>query len=150
MNIWQIDPANLTPYYNSALCEALAAEGNQLEYFTSKFLYDTALTYPKNFVTNIHYFRFIESPLFLRVPRLRKLLRTAEYPFDHWRMLRKVQRQLPNILHFQWSRLPIFDQWLISKVRHQNIPIVHTIHDVDPLFLQGSFTGRLQDVYNQI
>lgn len=48
MNIWQLDPANLTPYYDMAICEALTQSGAQVRFITSKYLYDD-LVYPDSF-----------------------------------------------------------------------------------------------------
>lgn len=150
MKIWQVDPANLTPYYNIALCKALAELGHDIRYVTSNYLYDQKLVYPDMFQTDIHYFRMLEDQRFLRVPRLRKLFRAVVYPMDHFRLFKKMQREKPDIVHLQWSRLPAFDRRLIAKIRRLGIPVVHTIHDVEPLFLQGRFTGNLKDIYANV
>lgn len=150
MDIWQIDPVNLTPYYNTALCQALSLEGHQVRYVTSTFLYDPKLKYSETFVTDFHYFRALEYKLLLQTPHLRKILRAFLYPGGHWRLLNKLKRNKPDLVHFQWSRLPIFDRWLVSKIRQLGIPIIHTIHDVEPSFPMGPFTGQLQDVYSQV
>ena len=150
MKVWQIDPANLTPYYNIALCQALAAEGHSLHYITSKYVYDRALTYPSTFTTDLHYFKLLENEGLLRTPIVRKGLRAISYPADHLRLLAKLAVNQPDVVHFQWSRLPIFDQWLVSSMKRRGIPTVHTIHDVNPLFSQGRFTGHLKDVYARI
>jgi glycosyltransferase involved in cell wall biosynthesis len=46
--------------------------------------------------------------------------------------------------------MPVFDRWLAGAVKRLGIPLVHTIHDVELLFQQGRFTGRLQDVYAHV
>lgn len=150
MKIWQIDPANITPYYDIALCHALASENQQVRFISSRFLYDKTLVYPDTFTTDFRYFRLLEDERLLHFPRLRKGMRALTYPITHRGLLRDIKHHKPDIVHFQWSRLPIFDRWLIAQIRALGIPVVHTIHDVDPLFGQGYFTGELKDVYEQV
>jgi glycosyltransferase involved in cell wall biosynthesis len=133
MRIWQLDPANLTPYYDRALCAALAAEGHEVRWISSKFLYDPLDDLP-GFITDRHYFRALEHPLWLKVPPLRKAARALAYPWGHGRLAQKLAVARPDMLHLQWSRLPRFDLWLIHRARALGIPVVHTIHDVTPLF----------------
>jgi glycosyltransferase involved in cell wall biosynthesis len=64
-------------------------------------------------------------------------------------LIAKLQRQRPDIVHMQWSRLPIFDRWLLVAARRLDLPVVHTIHDVEPLFNQGWLAGALEYVYSQ-
>ena len=149
MKIWQIDPANLTAYYDRALCRALAEQGQSVRFITSKYLYDD-LSYPESFQTDYLYFRRLENRVWLRFPLLRKVLRAISYPLTHRRLLRQAKQDPPDIVHIQWSRLPLFDHWLVQRLRAMQIPIVHTIHDVQPLFSQGKLTGQLTDVYGSV
>src|SRR5689334_10477108 len=109
MLIWQIDPANLTPYYNLALCGALANEGHQVRFIASKYLYDPNMTYPENVTVDLQYFRLLEYPFLLRLPFLRKALRGVLYPIGHLQLIYKLWKHHPDIAHIQWSRLPTFD-----------------------------------------
>lgn len=148
MNIWQIDPVNITPYYDLALCEALANEGHQVTFVTSKYLYDSKLAYPPNIHADFNYFRLLEHPLLLRFPFARKALKGILYPLGHMRLIDKIRRARPDIIHFQWSRMPAFDIRLVKAIQEIGIPIVHTIHDVEPLFSYGLLSGRLETIYN--
>jgi glycosyltransferase involved in cell wall biosynthesis len=150
MKIWHIDPVNMTPYYNSAICSALSDQGHEVRYVTSKFLYDTHLVYPSNVDIDIHYFRHLENRILLRFPRVRQGLRALSYPLSHYTLAQKIRHEKPDIVHFQWSRLPIFDLWLVRKIRSYGIPVVHTIHDVQPLFSQEKYTGRVEAVYKEV
>jgi glycosyltransferase involved in cell wall biosynthesis len=147
MNIWQIDPASMTIYYDLSVCAGLAEAGHDITFITSKSLYDARIKWPAHVDTRFHYFRWLERRGLLKTPRLRKALRALSYPVDHLRLMRMIRHEKPDLVHLQWSRLPVFDRWLVAQIKHQGIPVVHTIHDVHPLFAQGKFTGRLEDVY---
>ncbi len=147
MHIWQIDPVNITPYYDLALCEALVKAGHEVRFITSKYLYDPALVYPKDINVDLQYFKLLEHPLLLRLPFARKILRGLLYPLGHIQLIAQIWRHRPDIVHIQWSRLPAFDRWLAAAIKRMGIPLVHTVHDVEPLFTYGLFSGRLEDVY---
>ena len=134
MKIWQIDPAQLTPYYNIAVCNALSAVGCKVRYITSRYLYDSQLTDSLGFETVNLYFRGMSSLRWLQYPRLRHFLRGMLYPLGHWEVARLAQQEHPDLVHIQWSRLPRYDVWLIYRLNDLNIPVIHTVHDVVPLF----------------
>jgi D-inositol-3-phosphate glycosyltransferase len=149
-SVWQLDPAQLTPYYNMAVCRALTEQGWQVRYVTSRFLYDLEMPSPDSFQVDYLYFRGLEYQWLLQTPRLRKLLRAVSYVQGHRKLLSQIRKERPDIIHFQWSRLPRFDYWLISKIKSLGIPVVHTIHDVVPLFEQGRVTQRLERIYSAV
>lgn len=149
MKIWILDPAQLTPYYNIALCDALAETGCQVRYITSRFLYDSDLPFSGRFQTNYHYFKALENPTLVKFPRLRRILRGLGYPLGHWQLLRQIKANPPDVLHIQWSRLPFFDRWLIRAIKKLGIPIVHTVHEVMPTFESARFAKSLEPIYAQ-
>ncbi len=144
--IWQLDPAQLTPYYNLALCDALAQAGCSVRYITTPFIYDQAMHIPTTFQTDYVYFRGLNHPRLLDYPRIRRVLRAVGYPLGHLRLLKEASQQKPDVVHFQWSRLPYFDLMLIKHLQKRGIPIVHTIHDVVPLFSKSS-SKTLGEIY---
>lgn len=148
MRVWQLDPANLTPYYNLAVCEALAQAGAEVTYFTSRFLYDT-LPESSAFRTEYLYFRGVSQLWLKNAPRLRQALRGLTYPLGHWELIQRARLQPPDVLHIQWSRLPRFDHWLIRAIQRLRIPVVHTVHDVVPLF-DASLRHTLGCVYQAV
>lgn len=150
MYIWQVDPAQMTTYYNLALCDALAAAGCRVRYVTSRFLYDDALPEHPAFTTDLHYFRSLEWRGLLRYTRLRRALRAISYPVDHLRLYAKIRKCRPDIVHFQWSRLPRFDLCLIRGIQNLDIPVVHTVHDVVPLFSSSISADRHASIYSRV
>jgi glycosyltransferase involved in cell wall biosynthesis len=148
--VWQLDPAQLTPYYNIALCDALALAGCRVRYITSRYLYDDSLPLTGSFQQDELYFRGLEHTWLVEFPRLRRLLRGISYPLNHWQVLRQARRKRPDIIHIQWSRLPRFDRWLIGQVKSLDIPVVHTVHDIVPLYAPEASTDPLHAVYREV
>lgn len=150
LTVWQLDPAQMTTYYNLALCDALAAQGCQVRYVTSQFLYDDALPEQAAFITDKHYFRLLGWRILLRYPHIRRALRAISYPADHLRLYAAICRHRPDIVHFQWSRLPRLDYPLIKQVQRLGIPVVHTVHDVIPLFSQTAEGDPHRQIYTSV
>jgi glycosyltransferase involved in cell wall biosynthesis len=132
----------LTPYYDAAICAALVDVGCTVRCVTSRFLYDPAFANPDTF--DHLYFRGLNHPCLLNYPRLRRVLRLFHYSFGHQQLLRQVQAARPDVVHIQWSRLPLLDRWLVTGIRSLAIPIVHTVHDVTPLFDHVGAGGMAQ------
>ncbi len=132
--IWQVDPAHLTPYYDDALCRAVAAAGSEVRLFTSPYLYDRALPFPTGYTSEQVYFPRLDSARLLNSPRWRRGLRAISYPLGHRAFLRRVRAERPDVVHFQWLHLPRFDRWLIAQIKQLGIPLVFTAHDIDNLF----------------
>lgn len=147
LNVWQFDPANLTPAYDIALCEALAAAGCDVRFITSRFLYDLTLVASSAVRTDFLYFRGLNHPVLTRLNRLRRLLRAASYPLGHRAFTRQLSQAPPDILHIQWSRVPRLDRGVIARAKALGIKTVHTVHDIVPLFDQTSALDPLEAVY---
>lgn len=145
--VWQIDAAQMTPFYNIAVCDGLSQAGCDVTYIASRYVY-TELTYPQNIVVDHHYFKWIDYDWLLSQPSIRKILRGVSYPFDNWQLRQRIQSQKPDVVHFQWSRLPQFDLPLIRAIQSLNIPVIHTIHDITPLYDMGQ-VDMLFDIYRQ-
>ena len=144
LDVWILDPANLTPYYCLTLCRALTERGDRVRFVTTRFIHDPHLSTPAGVGIDYHYFRapsWLQSP-----PLLRRAYRVAVYPCEHWRFLRKACRGRPDVVHIQWSRLPWLDGRLVRRLRRAGIPVVHTVHDVEPLFAKAGLSA-LERVY---
>lgn len=144
--VWQLDPAQLTPYYNLAVCQALTDIGCDVRYITSKYLY-SELKYPQTFTIDHVYFRHLDSVWLRNHGAIRQILRGIAYPLGHLQVVREAATNPPDVLHMQWARLPILDFQLIRQLQHRRIPVILTIHDVEPLF-EISRDG-LRRVYEQ-
>jgi glycosyltransferase involved in cell wall biosynthesis len=150
LTVWQLDPANLSPYYSLAVCDALAQAGCTVRYITTPFIYDQNMTIPDSFQTEYVYFKGITHPKLLHYPRIRRGLRALSYPLGHWGTLRRIKRERPDVVHIQWSRLPSMDIRLVRGIQELGIPVVHTVHDVVPLYAAESGTDRLGNIYRTV
>ena len=142
--IWQVDPAHLTPYYDAAICHALAQADYDVRLFASQYLYDSALPCPTDYASEQLYFRRLVDDQLLDHPRLRRSLRAISYPLDHLAFLRRVRAARPDVIHFQWLHVPRFDLWLMAQLKRLGIPIVYTAHDVADLFTYRQPSGYAQ------
>ena len=109
LNVWLLDPAQLTPYYNVTLADALVQTGCNVRYIASPYLYDTNLSYSDRFKVDYLYFKGLHNPKLIRYPNLRRILRGISYPLGHLQLIRQLRQNRPDILHIQWSRVPYFD-----------------------------------------
>ncbi len=150
LKVWQLDPAQITPFYNLAVCEALAEAGCSVRYFTSQYLYDTTMGESELVKKEMIYFRGLDRQWLLSYPRLRRVLRGLSYPLGHLAFLREARRQRPDIVHIQWSRLPRFDLLLIEQLKAMDIPVVHTVHDTIPLFDLKSGAQPFEAIYSAV
>lgn len=150
LTIWQADPANITTYYDLALCRALAQAQCNVRFITSRFLYDPDVIPDSSFSTEYIYFRGLDKTWLLHYPRMRRILRAAMYGLGHRQLLKQIERYRPDVVHFQWSRLPRIDLPLMRRIKALNVPIVHTVHDIVPLFEQRLKTDYLQAIYTLV
>lgn len=143
MKIWQLDPFGLTPYYDHALCQALADAGHEVHLFASPHPYDSASLPQSNYTVHDDCYSFGRLE---RRASMRRLLRMAGYPSAHRRLLARLDLEPPEVVHIQWCRLPLVDCWLVRAIQARGIPVIHTVHDVDPLF-SFAFIQSLGSVY---
>ncbi|MBY0586999.1 glycosyltransferase family 4 protein [bacterium] len=149
LHVWILDPANLTPFYSLALGSALVSHGASVRFVTSRFSYDPDLEIPPEIDVQLHYFPGAD-----RWDRFgatsRKIYRALRYPLDHRRLVRLIDRgewKQPDVVHLQWSRLPMFDRSLVAKLKKKGIKVVHTVHDVEPLYEGAADMSGLGRVY---
>jgi glycosyltransferase involved in cell wall biosynthesis len=125
-----VDPSAYTPPYDHALCEALAAQGLDVELITSAFSY-APTPVPAG---------YRRRELFYRAARgapgsqRRRALKLAEHVPDMVRL--RAHAATADLVHFQWLALPSLDGLLLPRGR----PLVLTAHDVLPR--EGSASRR--------
>jgi D-inositol-3-phosphate glycosyltransferase len=149
MKIGMLDPANLTPFYTYALCDGLVDIGHKLTYYSTRYDNDPELRPPASVEFIDHYFKYFRKLQSNGPRKLRKVIRGISYFPGHRSLLCKLLKDKPNVVHMQWARLPIIDVYFIRALQRAGIPVVLTVHDVDPFF---SFGGDqlLTRLYNQV
>ena len=131
-----LDPNSNSLPYDSALAGALAAAGCEVELVVSPFLYEPARPIAAVRRTE-HFFRPIDSPLartlgIARQARPRQALKAASYPLDWLRLLARLRRRPPDVVHVQWSLWPALDQRIWRRLQARGLPVVYTAHNLLP------------------
>ena len=133
MRVWMIDAINTAPFYNASLCRALLQEGCDVTMMTSPFHYDEWPIYRDTRV-QYRFSRFMTVQglrILIEHPRLRRLTRGLEYPFDLLRLFIPPEKPRP-VLHFQWATAPAIDSWVFMLLKHAGYSVVFTAHNVIP------------------
>jgi glycosyltransferase involved in cell wall biosynthesis len=131
-----VDPSAYTPPYDHALCAALAADGVEVELFTSAFAHGAAPE-PDGYARREVFYRAAARAA---SPRARRAVKLLEHLPG---MLRyRAAAGQADLVHFQWLVLPQLDRLLLPRVR----PLVLTAHDVlarEPTVAQRDAQARL-------
>jgi glycosyltransferase involved in cell wall biosynthesis len=117
-----VDPSAYTPPYDHALCRALAAEGADVELFTSRFAYAPAAS-PEGYRRREFFYRAAAR---LRGARARRAAKLAEHVPDMLRYRRTARAA--EVVHFQWLTVQHLDGHLLPRGR----PLVLSAHDILP------------------
>jgi glycosyltransferase involved in cell wall biosynthesis len=140
-----VDPQAYTPWYDHALCEALAARGHDVELVTAAFMHGAAPA------PNGYRRREAFGPALKRLvrarprSRLRAPLKLAGHAAGLASLELDTRRRRPDIVHWQWAPLPQLD---LPVLRH--LPAggtVFTAHDVLPRRSAGA-VARWRSLYD--
>jgi glycosyltransferase involved in cell wall biosynthesis len=129
MRIALLDPPSFTVPYDHHLAAALAARGHDVHLLTSPFVFGDP-PQPEGYERE-EVFLPLSSRLLRRAPRtrLRLALKGIEYGPSVVRLLARLRRLQPDIVHVQWLAEPRLDvQWL----RRPSEPLVLTAHEPTP------------------
>jgi glycosyltransferase involved in cell wall biosynthesis len=128
MRIALVDPLAYTPPYDHALATALAAEGHAVTLLTSRFPHGRApeaAAYERE-----ELFAPVSTRVFRRSP-LRLAAKGLEYAPSVARLVRRIERLDPDVVHVQWLPRPELDLRWLRRVADER-PVVLTAHDVMP------------------
>ncbi len=133
MRIALLDPPSYSPAYDHHLASALAARGHEVELVTSPFAFADPPA-PDGY-ERVELFLPLSGRLLRRSPRspLRFALKGAEYLPSVTRLVRRIHRTAPEVVHVQWLTLPRYDLRWVSRLRRDR-PVVLTAHNVLPHF----------------
>ncbi|HTS74189.1 MAG TPA: glycosyltransferase [Gaiellaceae bacterium] len=128
MRIALVDPLAYTPPYDDALARALAAEGHAVTLLTSPYPHGEAPA--ADGYAREELFAPVSSRLFRRSP-LRLPAKGLEYAPSVARLVRRIERLDPDVVHVQWLPRPEHDLRWLRRVADDR-PVVLTAHDVLP------------------
>jgi D-inositol-3-phosphate glycosyltransferase len=133
VKITVVDPGNFTPLYDANLCHCLATRGHTVKLATSEFLFEPVPPLQGYQVENA-FFRHVARMRPLKGRRLaRQALKAAVYPIEIARWSSNASRPLPDVVHVQWSMMPLLDARIYARLRRAGARVVYTAHDVQPL-----------------
>ena len=137
MRVAIIDPSGFTPPYDHCLATALTRQGVQTVLVTTKISSGP-------WAQSAAYERW---EIFYRIgsklgkTKLRTYIKGCEHPFDTQRLVRRLRRWKPDVIHFQWLPVPAVDRFFLPRLR-KIAPLVLTVHDTKPF--HGASSSRLQ------
>ena len=140
MRIAIIDPSLFTWPYDSALALALRAAGHEVALFGKPRPSQGAG--PAYELLRAHFYRELDASVVQWLPRsLFLAIKGASHVWDMRRLLVELRSFRPDVIHVQWSPLPVVDRWFMSSLRGI-APLVMTVHDAVPY--NGNPRSRLQ------
>ena len=128
MRIVLVDPLAYTPPYDHSLAQALGEKGHDVTLLTSRFPHGRA---PEpNHYGREELFAPVSTRAFRRSP-LRLAAKGLEYGPSVARLVRRIERIDPDVVHVQWLPRPELDLRWLRRVADDR-PLVLTAHDVLP------------------
>ena len=133
MKITMVDPGNFSPLYNANLCHCLGARGHEVQLDTSQYLFEPIQPLADYRVRN-QFFGLVSriEPL-ERWKLVRQAVKAAVYPIDLARWAAGAMSMPPDVVHVQWSLLPLLDSRVYAYLQRRGSRVVYTVHDVRPL-----------------
>jgi glycosyltransferase involved in cell wall biosynthesis len=125
-----VDPQAYTPWYDHALCEALAARGHDVELVTAAFMHGTPPE-PNGYLRRESFGPVLKQLVRAR-PRspLRAPLKLAGHAAGLASLAGRSRRRRPDIVHWQWAPLPRLDLPVLRRIPARGT--IFTAHDVLP------------------
>jgi glycosyltransferase involved in cell wall biosynthesis len=128
MRIALVDPLAYTPPNDHTLATALAGQGHAVTLLTSRFPH-SHVPAPNGYARE-ELFAPVSTQLFRRSP-LRLTAKALEYAPSIARLVRRIERLDPDVVHVQWLPRPELDLRWLRRIAAER-PVVFTAHDVVP------------------
>jgi glycosyltransferase involved in cell wall biosynthesis len=140
------DPSFFTEPYDRALMGGLRSVGDEVRLYacaTAQGGLSGGLSGRDPNVVQ-HFYPLLTKPPFSRMPRaLARWYKGIDHPVSMGRLAAALRAWQPDVIHFQWTPLPVADRWFLPGLR-RIAPIVCTVHDVKPY--NGDPTSWIQDI----
>ncbi len=140
MRVSMIDPSLFTLPYDQALATGLESAGHRVTLFGRRpGPFDSN---PPGVPLEHEFYRFTGSRVVSALPaKLRLAIKGVDHVWSMARLLRRLRRERPDVIHFQWLPLPVVDSRMLAGFRRV-APLVLTVHDTNPF--NGDPSARLQ------
>jgi glycosyltransferase involved in cell wall biosynthesis len=142
MKVALIDPSCFTGPYDAGLAGGLAEAGAEVRLFVGNVRADDPLNGSPGLVE--HFYAGLSRPALARLPKaLFQGLKGCAHIAGMARLIRAFEHWRPDIVHFQWTPLPLVDRRFLPILRRFG-PLVLTVHDSTPF--NGNPSARLQAI----
>ena len=126
MNVLLVDASLFTPAYDAALTRALLDMGIKASWATRPLRQGDRAEIPPE-CTDAFFYRRTDG--MRNLPgRARAFLKGCAHLAGMLALVRKVRRERPDAVHFQWVVVPLVDALAIALIR-RCCPVVLTVHD---------------------
>ena len=140
MRVILVDPSLFTGPYDAALTEGLVSAGVEPLWAVRPTRAGDAPEIEPRYVDAFFY----KKADALRVAKpVRALAKGLSHAVGLMSLVRRVARQRPDVVHFQWAVVPALDALAMVAIR-RFCPVVFTVHDTTPF--NGDAIGVLQRV----
>ena len=140
MRVAMVDPSLFTLPYDRALISALGRAGHKVTLFGRRPGPDD--NGAEGISLAPHFYRMADSQAARRLPTpIRLGLKGIDHAASMLLLLRRLRRERPDVIHFQWLPLPLVDSRLLGLFRRV-APLVLTVHDTNPF--NGDPSASLQ------
>ena len=130
MRVALIDPSLFTLPYDRALAGGLGQAGHDVTLFGRRPGPDDSDADGVDLAE--HFYRVSDSRLGRTLPGpLRLGVKGVDHAVSMLRLLLRLRRDRPDVIHFQWLPLPLLDRPLLAGFRRV-APLVLTVHDTNP------------------
>ena len=130
MRIAMIDPSLFTWPYDRALLRGLGGLGHDVTLHSR--LPESRDGDTGGVRLTGDFYRIADSRAARALPgRLRLALKGVDHAWSMMRLLTRLWRDRPDVIHMQWLALPLFDQTLLAAFARV-APLVLTVHDTNP------------------
>jgi glycosyltransferase involved in cell wall biosynthesis len=140
MRIALIDPSLFSLPYDRGLASGLMQIGHDVTLHGRRLRSGDGS--PGSVSVSNSFYHISESRLGGMLPSpLRLGLKGVEHAWSMWRLADRMQREPPDVIHFQWLPLPLIDSKLLGRFK-KIAPIVLTVHDTNPF--NGEASAAIQ------
>lgn len=129
-----VDPGASSPFYDHALCRELGSLGASVELVSAPFAYhpwpaESGYVRSELFPASHQQARAGAAgrhPLWRGIRRLR---RGMAYPFAWRRLEAEIVRRPPDVLHLQWTPVPLLERPYVARAVRRGVAVVITVHN---------------------
>lgn len=130
MRVSMVDPSLFTLPYDQGLAMGLAGAGHEVT------IYGRRRGPDDNDVGGVplvpEFYKLAGSRPVAALPRAIRLgIKGLDHIWSMARLLRRLRRERPDVIHFQWLPLPLVDRKMLGQFR-KVAPLVLTVHDTNP------------------